>query len=61
MPVMRTKSAVTRDKKPLDFDEQVDRCLSMVMHYAEVQDIASMVKRVHLQRSQETTQCVQKQ
>jgi hypothetical protein len=61
MPAVSTKPAVTKDKKPPDFNEQVDRCLSMVMHYAEVQDIASIVKRVNLERSQETTRCVQKQ
>jgi hypothetical protein len=50
MPDVRTKPAVTRNKQPEDFDEQVERCLSMVMHYAEVQDIASIAKRVHLER-----------
>jgi hypothetical protein len=61
MSNVRTEPAANRAKPQESFDELVDRCLSMVLHYAEVQEIASMVKRVHAERSRETTKCVQKQ
>ena len=37
-----------------DFDTRVDRCLSMVLHQPEVQEIAAIVKRVHAERQQGT-------
>jgi hypothetical protein len=40
-----------------DFAERVDRCLAMVLHHAEVQEIAALVKRVHTERGQEKTKC----
>ncbi len=33
--------------KPDNFDERVDRCLSMVMHYEEMEQIADIIKRLH--------------
>jgi hypothetical protein len=60
MSEMRAKPAATQAETPDDFDERVDRCLAMVLHYAEVQEIASIVKRVHADKSQEKTKCDQK-
>lgn len=43
------------------FDQRVDRCLAMVLHHAEVQQIAAVVKKVHAERSQEKGKCEQPQ
>jgi hypothetical protein len=61
MSEMRAKPAATQAGQGDDFDERVDRCLAMVLHYTEVQEIASIVKRVHADKSQEKAKCDQKQ
>ena len=33
-----------------DFDAHVDRCLSMILHHEEVQQIAEIMKRLYRQR-----------
>jgi len=40
-----------------DFDRRVDRCLAMVLHFAEVQQIAAVVKKVQGDFAQEKGKC----
>jgi len=42
----RTKTAHS------DFDQHVERCLSMVLHHDEVQQMAEIVKKLHAERQQ---------
>ena len=57
MSETRTNAATSRPEKETDFDSRVDRCLAMVMHYSEVQEIARVVKKVHADRLLEKTKC----
>jgi hypothetical protein len=53
----RTMPGTTQAGQRDDFSERVDRCLAMVLHYAEVQEIAAIVKKVYAERSQEKAKC----
>ncbi len=44
-----------------DFDERVDRCLAMVLHHDQIQEIAAIVKKVHADRIRERDTCQQNQ
>lgn len=57
----RTMQATTRSVEQDEFGDRVDQCLAMVLHYAEVQEIAALVKKVHTDRIQEKSKCNQKQ
>lgn len=39
-----------------DFDEHVERCLSMVLHFNEVEQMAEVIKEVYHKREAETPQ-----
>jgi hypothetical protein len=30
-----------------DFDEHVDKCLSMILHHEEIQKMSEIIKRIH--------------
>ncbi|MEA3297685.1 MAG: hypothetical protein U9R56_07460 [candidate division Zixibacteria bacterium] len=40
----------------VDPDEYVERCLSMVLHYEEVQQMAAIIKKLHAERTEATGQ-----
>jgi hypothetical protein len=35
------------DNSHSEFDAHVDRCLSVILHFEEVQEIAEIIKRIH--------------
>jgi len=37
------------------FEQSVDRCLSLVLHHEEIEQIAAIIKRVHQDRSRGIT------
>ena len=61
MSETRTIPATARPEKRADFNDSVDRCLAIVMHYSEVQEIATVVKKVHAEMLLEKTKCDQEQ
>jgi hypothetical protein len=45
--VESTNNQPTGAVKKDNFDEKVDRCLSMVLDYPEVEQIAAIIKKLH--------------
>lgn len=45
----------TTEKELSDFDQYVERCLSMVLHHDEVQQMAEIVKKLHAERKRDAT------
>lgn len=40
-----------KSHKEIDFDEHLHKCLSMVSHHSEVQQIIQVIKKVHEERT----------
>ena len=56
------ETPITTPAEPQDdYCDRVDRCLAMVLHITEVQDIAATIKKIHVDRMREKSECDQKQ
>ncbi len=49
------KEGNTTEKAHSDFDQHVERCLSMVLHYDEVQQMAEIVKKLRAEMKKAAT------
>jgi hypothetical protein len=38
------------ESEPVDFNEHVDKCMSMVIHHPEIAEIVSLIKKIHRER-----------
>lgn len=47
------KNTKSIDLPDSDFDKNIERCLSMVFHHEEVQQIAAIIKKIHSDRARE--------
>jgi hypothetical protein len=52
MTVKNKKDAGDLKSREMAFEEHVDRCLSMVYHYPEVEQIGAIIKRIGIMRLQ---------
>ena len=53
MPVNNKVNSSSIDAKKAEFDQHVDKCLSMVYHYSEIEKFAAVVKRIGHKRLSE--------
>jgi hypothetical protein len=48
------KSPQSNKTIEMDFDKHVDKCLSMIIHIKEVEEIAEVIKKVHSEAGAES-------